>query len=229
MDKSATSRSASDKRRVFLVEDHPVTRQGLCLLLDREADLMVCGQAASLVQALTGIQSSKPDVVVVDIAIPGRDGIELIKDIGALHPQLPTLVLSALDETIYAERALQAGARGYVMKYEPVDRLMMAVREVLDGEVYLSADMRTQLLLASLNLSHPTPVFGVKLLSDRELEIFRLIGGGLGTQKIAKTLNLSISTVEAHRTHIKAKLGVKHAPDLVREAVLWLQSQNCKQ
>jgi len=190
---------------------------------------MVCGQAASLVQALTGIQSSKPDVVVVDIAIPGRDGIELIKDIGALHPQLPTLVLSALDETIYAERALQAGARGYVMKYEPVDRLMMAVREVLDGEVYLSADMRTQLLLASLNLSHPTPVFGVKLLSDRELEIFRLIGGGLGTQKIAKTLNLSISTVEAHRTHIKAKLGVKHAPDLVREAVLWLQSQNCKQ
>jgi len=229
MNKLPAPQPAPNKRRVFLVEDHPVTRRGLGLLIDQEADLMVCGQAAAAVAALMGIQTTKPDVVIVDIAIPGRDGLELIKDMGELHPQLPTVVLSVLDETIYAHRALQAGARGYVMKREPVEQLLTAVREVLAGEVYLSAAMRKQLLLTSLDLSHPVSDFGVKLLSDRELEIFRLVGEGFGTQKIAATLNLSISTVETHRTHIKEKLGVKHAPDLVREAVLWLQSQNYKQ
>jgi DNA-binding NarL/FixJ family response regulator len=228
MNNSEPHPSASNKRRVFLVEDHPVTRQGLCLLVDREADLIVCGQAGASVPALQGIQSSRPDVAVIDIAIPGRDGIELIRDIGEHHPRLPTLVLSAMDEGIYAKRALQAGAKGYVMKHEPVDHFMMAVREVLAGEVYLSPAMRTQILLASLNLSDPDPKLGVKLLSDRELEIFRLIGEGFGTQKIAKNLNLSISTVETHRAHIKEKLGVKYAPDLVREAVIWLQSQNVR-
>ena len=219
----------SNKRRVFLVDDHPVTRQGFCQLIDLEADLIVCGQAAALTPALVGIESSKPDVVVLDVAMPGRDGIELVKEISVLHPELPTLVLSAMDEAVYAKRALQAGAKGYVMKHEPVERLLTAVREVLAGEIYLSGTMRTQLLLASLNFSHTDPKLGVKLLSDRELEIFRLIGEGFGTQKIARTLNLSVSTVETHRTHIKEKLGVKHAPDLVRQAVIWLQSQNFKQ
>jgi len=219
----------SRKRRIFLVEDHPVTRQGFCQLLELEPDLMVCGQAANSTQALEGIKSSNPEVVVLDIAMPGRDGIELIKEIGALRPLPAMLVLSVLDEAIFAKRALQAGAKGYVMKHEPVARLIVAVRVVLAGEVYLSAAMRTQLLLASLNFSNSDPTLGVNLLSDRELEIFRLVGEGFGTQAIAKTLNLSISTVETHRTHIKDKLGVKRAPDLVRQAVIWVQSQNCQQ
>lgn len=222
-------RRESIKRRVFLVEDHPVTRQGFCQLLELEPDLMVCGQAGNSVQAVAGIKSSNPEVVVLDIAMPGRDGIELIKEIGVLHPQLAMLVLSTLDEAIFAKRALQAGAKGYVMKHEPVARIIAAVRVVLAGEVYLSAAMRTQLLLASLNFSNTDPTLGVNLLTDRELEVFRLVGEGFGTQAIAKTLNVSLSTVETHRTHIKEKLGMKRAPDLVRQAVIWVQSQNCKQ
>jgi DNA-binding NarL/FixJ family response regulator len=226
MSQSQTSPTTSKSRRIYLVDDHPIVRQGFSQLLALDGDLAVCGQAAALAPALIGIQSSKPDVVVLDIAMPGRDGIELIKEIRVLAPQLPTLVLSAMDETIYAKRALQAGAKGYVMKHEPVARILTAVRAVLDGEVYLSAPMRTQLLLASLNFPRSEPTRGVELLSKRELEIFRLIGEGFGTQRIAKSLNLSVSTVETHRTHIKEKLSVEHAPDLIRQAVIWHQSQN---
>lgn len=229
MEASRPSKKALVKRRVFLVEDHPVTRRGFALLLNLEPDLMVCGEAAAAARALPGIESAKPDLVVIDIALPGKDGLELIKDLATLHPQLPTLVFSTLDELIYAKRALQAGAKGYVMKQAPVEQLFVAVRQVLDGEVYLSEAMRNHLLMASLHSSGQDPPFGVEHLTDRELEVFRLIGEGLGTRQIAKNLSLSISTVETHRTHLKERLGLKSATDLVRQAVEWLHNQNFKQ
>ncbi len=214
------------KRRVFIVEDHPVTRQGLAILIDREEDLWVCGQAASAPQALAEIAAGQPEVVVMDIALPGRDGIECLKDIAVRHPQLPALVFSTMDEIIYAKRALQAGARGYVHKSEPVEHILQAIRCVLDGEVYLSPAMQSQLLRNGLDFGGPKSALGVDLLSNRELEIFRMIGEGSGTRQIAQNLNLSISTVETHRTHIKDKLGVARAPDLVRQAVIWLNQKN---
>jgi DNA-binding NarL/FixJ family response regulator len=220
--------NARKPHRVFLVEDHPVTRQGFALLLNRETDMTVCGEAATAAKALSDIESLKPDLVIVDIALPGRDGLELIKNIVTFHPRLPTLVLSTLDEMVYAKRALQAGAKGYAMKHEPVEQLLMAVRQVLAGEVYLSEAMRKNLLVNSLHASSQNPVPGVDGLTDREVEVFRLIGEGLGTRYIAERLGLSISTVESHRTHIKEKLGLKSAPDLVRQAVEWLHGQNFK-
>jgi DNA-binding NarL/FixJ family response regulator len=229
MGTSRQIKNAPKKHRVLLVEDHPVTRQGFALLLNREPNLMVCGRAATAVNALTEIESSGPDLVIVDIALPGRDGIELIKDIAIRHPLLPTLVLSTLDEMIYAERALRAGAKGYIMKQEPVEQLMQAVQEVLAGEIYLSEAMRDNLFQNSISVSPDATTSSVDNLSDRELEVFRLTGEGFGTRQIAESLGLSISTVETHRTHIKEKLGVKRAPDLVRRAMEWLRGQNFKQ
>jgi DNA-binding NarL/FixJ family response regulator len=218
------------KRRVLLVDDHPVTQKGLAMLLNTEADVTVCGQAATADRALQEIAAAKPDLVVVDIALPGRDGIELIKDIAALHPQLPTLVISTMDEAIYAERALRAGAKGYVMKEEPIKLLLQAVHQVMSGGIYLSESVRSSLFQKSMAISGSaqTNALGVDQLTDRELEVFRLIGKGLGTRQIAEDLRVSISTVETHRTHIKEKLGLNRAPDLVRQAVIWLHDQKFK-
>jgi len=221
--------SASGKHRVFLVEDHPVTQEGFSLLLSLEADLMVCGRAATADRALVDIKSSKPELVIVDIALPGMDGLALIKHITTLNPHLPTLVLSTLDEAIYAERAFRAGAKGYIMKQEPVERLLLAVRQVLAGDVYLSEAMRIQLFQNSISGSSGDGALGVDRLTDRELEVFRLIGEGVGTQQIAENLGLTISTVETHRTHIKEKIGAKRAPDLVRRAVEWVSEQKPRQ
>jgi DNA-binding NarL/FixJ family response regulator len=221
-------RNAPKKHRILIVEDHPVTQHGFALLLNQAADLMVCGRAGTAGKALVEIESSKPDLVIVDIALPGKDGLELIKDIANFHPKLPTLVLSTLDEAIYAERALRAGAKGYIMKQETVERLLAAVHEVLAGDIHLSEAMRNRLFLNGLSGSAKQGALSVDQLSDRELEVFRLIGEGWGTRKIANNLGLSISTVETHRTHIKEKLGAKRAPELVRQAVEWLHNQNCK-
>jgi DNA-binding NarL/FixJ family response regulator len=224
------SPSAPFKRRVLLVDDHPITQQGLAMLLNTEADVTVCGQAATAAQAMQEIAAAQPDLVVVDIALPGRDGIELIKDIAALHPQLPTLVISTMDELIYAERALRAGAKGYIMKEEPVRLLLQAVHQVMAGGIYLSERMRSNLFQKSMASSGSAPAtnLGVDQLTDRELEVFRLIGEGMGTRQIAEDLRVSISTVETHRTHIKEKLGLNRAPDLVRQAVIWLYHQKFK-
>jgi DNA-binding NarL/FixJ family response regulator len=212
------------KRGVYLVEDHPITQQGLCALLNLETDLKICGQATTAEAAMPGISSTKPDLVIVDIALPGRDGIELIKSIAVFHPKLPTLVLSTLDESIYAERALRAGAMGYIMKHEPVELLLRAVHQVLAGKVYLSEAVRNKLFQHSIDgLSQ-----GVEQLTDREIQVFRLIGEGFGTREIAERLGLSISTVETHRTNIKDKLGAKNAPDLAKQAVTWQNEQKFK-
>jgi DNA-binding NarL/FixJ family response regulator len=232
MTESRKLKNVVNKRQLFLVEDHPVTAQGLANLLSLEHDLAVCGLASTAAAVLPAIESSRPDLVMVDIGLPDRNGLELIKDIASLHPQLPMLVLSTLDESLYAYRALRAGARGYVMKLAPVDQLMAAIRLVLAGDVYLSDAMRASLFQSSLTKETSRGngnCLGVEKLSNRELEIFRLIGQGIGTRQIAKSLNLSLSTVESHRTHIKEKLDVKNTPELLRQAVVWLHQEHFKQ
>ena len=224
--KKITLRHMQRKHRVFLVDDHPVTREGLARLINHEPDLEVCGEASTAARAVPEIEWSQPDLVIIDVSLTkGASGLELIKDLAARHAKLPMLTFSTHDESLYAERALRAGARGYVMKQEPTDSIMQAIRKVLDGEIYLSRAM-SERLLHKLVRPHAAPVNSeVERLSDRELEVFRLLGQGHGTRMIAKELHLSVSTVESHRAHIKDKLHLNSAPALVRHAVEWVHSQ----
>jgi len=210
------------KRRLFLVEDHPVTSEGFAQLLNFQPDLEVCGQAATAAKAISGIDALKPSLAVVDISLADSDGLELIKQVCARHPGLPMLVLSVHDEHLYAPRALRAGARGYVMKQAPTSEVMSAIRAVLAGELYLSPTMRTQLLEQHLHGPPKPRRTDIEALSDRELEVLELIGHGHTTQAAASKLHLSVSTVETHRAHIKEKLRLTNATQLVRRAVEWV-------
>lgn len=214
------------KRRIFLVDDHPITREGLARLINREPDMEVCGQANTAARAIAEIEQTKPDLVVVDVSLTtGASGLELIKDLLVRHARLPMLGLSTHDESLYAERALRAGAKGYVMKQEPTEKVMTAIRQVLDGRIYLSEAMNDRLLHKMTRSGSAPTATEIEQLSDRELEIYRLIGQGRGTRQIAVELHLSVSTVETHRTHIKEKLHLSSAPELVRRAVEWVHSQ----
>jgi len=214
------------KHRIFLVDDHPVTREGLARLINHEADLQVCGEAGTAAKALPQIEALKPDLVVIDVSLTaGASGLELIKDLVARHSRLLMLALSTHDEALYAERALRAGAKGYVMKQEPTEHVMQAIRKILAGEVYLSKAMNAR-MLHKLTEAHAAPLASeIEQLSDRELEVYRLLGQGRGTRQIAEELHLSMSTVETYRTHIKEKLRLGSAPELVRHAVEWVHSQ----
>ena len=214
------------KTRVLLVDDHPTMREGLIRVIEREADLTVCGEAESIQRALEVIESAKPDVVVVDISLAGQNGLELIKDIKVRHPQLPVLVHSMHDESVYAERALRAGAKGYISKNEPPQKLLQAIRDVLKGEIFLSADMTRQILHAvgADRADRKTSPF--RELSDREFEVFELTGQGLGTKEIAGTLHLSEKTVQAHRDHIRQKLNLPDGRSLTGFAIRWVESQS---
>jgi DNA-binding NarL/FixJ family response regulator len=229
MTKMGRNNKLAPKRRILLVEEHPVFRRGFSLLLNQEKDLEVCGEAGTAVEALAAIETLKPDLVITGIALSGRNGLELAKDLAALHPQLPTLVYSGADESFYAFRALRAGAKGYLAKQSEISQVLEAIRTVLAGEIHLSNKMRARMFenLGSGNRAADTrpQLAGVEALSDRELEVFRLIGQGIGTRQIAADLNLSSSTVEAHRTNIKTKLGTKNSPHLMLQAVQWLSSQ----
>lgn len=214
------------KCRVFLVDDHPITREGLARLINREPDMEVCGQANNAAKAMAEIAARKPSLVIVDVSLTtGASGLELIKDLLAHHPRLRMLALSTHDEALYAERALRAGAKGYVMKQEPTEKIMAAIRQVMDGRIYLSEPMNNRLLHKMTQARHAPSATEIERLSDRELEVYRLIGQGRGTRQIATELHLSVSTVETHRTHIKEKLHLTSAPDLVRRAVEWVHSQ----
>jgi DNA-binding NarL/FixJ family response regulator len=224
---SKTTAARRGKHRIFLVDDHPVTREGLVRLINFEKDLEVCGQASSAARAIPEIELLKPDLAVIDVSLSrGPSGLELVKDLSQRDPQLKMLVLSTHDESLYAERALRAGAKGYVMKQEPMECVMTAIRQVLQGGIYLSDFMNTRLLHKMVHRGARATASEVEHLSDRELEIFRLLGQGYGTKQIASNLHLSISTVETHRTHIKEKLRLQTAPELVRRAVEWVQSQS---
>jgi len=214
------------KQRVLIVDDHPMMRQGLAQLINHEPDLTACGEADTAAQALKRINVDKPDLVLADISLPDRSGLELIKDIQALHPRLPVLVVSMHDESLYAERVLRAGGRGYIMKQEGGKRLMRAIRQVLGGSIYVSEAMAAKIL--EIFSGHRTDVAHspVERLSDREFEVFQLLGQGKGTREIAERLRLSIKTVEVHRANIKHKLGLKRGTDLVRYAIRWTEVQN---
>jgi len=213
------------RHRIFLVDDHPVTREGVRVLIDQESDLVVCGQADSAPAALQLIQRLKPDLAVVDITLKTTSGIELMKNVKALLPDLPVLIMSMHDESLYAERALRAGAKGYVMKHEASDRILTAIRSVLAGDLYLSEKMKEKMLHRLVRSRKNEVVFTIDTLSDREMEVFQLIGNGFGTRQIAEKLNLSVKTIDSYREHLKLKLRLEKGSDLVRHAIQWVRSE----
>ncbi|HTL70176.1 MAG TPA: response regulator transcription factor [Candidatus Eisenbacteria bacterium] len=212
------------RKKVFLVDDHPAMRQGLKELIDQERDLAVCGQAADIPSALEGIEKTRPDIAVVDLTLKDQSGLQLVKDLKIRQASLPVLVLSMHSEALYAERSIRAGARGYIMKEATTENIVEAIRKVLGGDVYLSADVSSKVLN---KMAGGSRIQGdaVENLSDRELEVFNLIGQGLRTRDIAEKLNLSVKTVESYREHIKTKLQLDNAAKLTRAAVEWAQSR----
>ncbi len=218
-------KSGKSKKRLLVVDDHPMMRQGLEMLINHEPDLMVCGEAENAHQALAAVGTLKPDLVLADISMPGKNGLEFIKDIQAMHPGTAVLAVSMHDESIYAERVLRAGGRGYIMKQEGGKKLMQAIRRVLGGEIYVSDKMSASILeLFSGNRAGGSQS-PVELLTDREFEVFQLIGEGKGTREIAGELHVSVKTIEVHRLHLKEKLKLATAPQLVRYAVRWAETQ----
>lgn len=209
------------KKTVFVVDDHPIVRQGLTLLINQEADLAVCGEAEEMHSALSAIPAAKPDILIVDISLNGPDGLELLKHIRLTSPRLPVLILSMHDESIYAERALRAGANGYIMKQEATEKVLVAVRRILSGEIYVSDRVANNMLQHYVRGADPTHHSEISELTDRELEVFRLIGEGHGTRQIAEALHLSVKTVESYQAHIKDKLSLRSARELVQHAVEW--------
>ncbi|MCS6770675.1 MAG: response regulator transcription factor [Kiritimatiellae bacterium] len=215
--------SGTAKKRILIVDDHPIVRQGIRALLEQQPDLVVCAEAESAGEALQALLKHKPDLVIVDISLKGHDGIELTKWVRAQDKRLPVLVLSMHDENLYAERALRAGAQGYLMKVEVGEKIVEAVRKVLAGEIYLNEKLGQSLLHEMTVRGAVSPEESpIRLLSDRELEVFRLIGQGHSTREIAQMLHLSVKTIETYRAHIKEKLGLSTAAQLVRSAIRWV-------
>jgi DNA-binding NarL/FixJ family response regulator len=215
-----------ERMRILVVDDHPILRKGLSMVIDQEPDLMVAGEAEDAQAALEKIESLKPDLVIVDISLPGVDGIELLKTIRLRYKDLPTLVVSMHDEFLFAERALRAGARGYIMKQEAVENVLTAIRKVLNGEIFVSDKITTKMLemLISGDSKSKAVNSPLDLLSNRELTVFHLIGQGFKTSQIADKLNLSVKTIESYRSHIKEKLKLETGSDLMKCAIQWVQT-----
>ncbi len=216
----------AQSKRVFILDDHPMMRQGLAQLIEAEPDLSVCGEAETAGGALEAVAALKPDLVLADISLPDKNGLELIKDLQSSAPGLPVLVISMHDESLYAERVLRAGGRGYIMKQEGCKRLMQAIRQVLGGQVYVSEKISAKILEIFSGHHLEAESSPVSKLTDREFEVFQLIGQGQSTKEIAAGLHLSAKTVEVHRINIKQKLNLKSAPELIRYAVRWVESSS---
>jgi len=216
-------KSPSDKTRIFIVDDHPLLRKGLSELINQESDMMVVGEADDAPSGIKGITTIKPDLVIVDISLKSMNGLELIKNIKVLDPSIQVLVLSMHDESVYALRVLKAGAKAYVMKQEMVDKVMEAIRRIRAGKVFVSDRVATQMLRTVVDGGDPGRNSPVDSLSDRELEIVALIGNGTATREIAEKLHISIKTVESHRAHIKDKLKLENATQLVQFCVRWVE------
>ncbi len=213
------------KRTIFVVDDHPVVRWGYISLINLEPDLEVCGEAGTAFEALEKIPAISPDLAIVDISLEGMNGIELTKQLQVLHPDLPVLIVSMHDEVLYGDRALRAGARGYIMKREVRTKIVEAIRRLLSGGTYLSDQMSTRLLTQYQGgrFDERSPI---ERLSDRELEVFELYGRGYSTREIAEALFISRKTVESHRNRVKAKLGLESTSQFLQRAVQWVQSQS---
>jgi DNA-binding NarL/FixJ family response regulator len=212
------------QKQIFIVDDHPVFREGLVVLMKREPDLAVCGEADSAPDALTAIQRLNPDLILADIGLPGKSGLELIKDVRALSPDMAVLVISMHDETLYAERVLRAGGRGYIMKQEGPEKILAAVRHVLNGQIALSAKMSARILNVFSGRRDKTSS-PISSLTDREFEILQLIGRGLDSHDIASQLHLSVKTVDTHRGNLKDKLDLKSGTELIVYAARWVEAQ----
>jgi DNA-binding NarL/FixJ family response regulator len=221
--KPSAGKTDAAKSRIFIVDDHTMFREGLRQLIEREPGLMVCGDAPDAIEALTGIRASKPDVVIVDISLAGASGIDLIKDIKAEFDELLVLVVSMHDESLYAERALRAGAMGYVMKHEPAKTVKAAIRKVLGGDMYLSEKMSSSVINRLMRGQTEQPKSPVESLSDRELEVFRLLGQGKGVRQISEALSVTIPTVNSFRNRIKEKMGLKSSTEVMLHAIQWVQ------
>jgi DNA-binding NarL/FixJ family response regulator len=212
--------------KVLLVDDHPIVRQGLGQLIDAEQDMQVCAQAGDAPAALAAVQQELPDLAIVDISLAGSDGLELVKQLRESWPTVRVLVLSMHSESVYAERTLSAGAQGYIMKQEPPDRILHAMREVLRDEVFLSDALRTKLLHRLVGGGKGRERTPIERLTDRELTVLRLIGAGRGTRQIAQELGLSVKTIETYRENLKRKLHLDSAAELMQYAVSWLQEES---
>ena len=220
------AKNKNSDRRILIVDDHPMMRNGLAQLINNELGLKVSAEADTAGQAIDLAAKHKFDLALLDISLPDKSGLELIKDLRALQPELPILVVSMHDEMIYAERVLRAGGRGYIMKQAGGEKFLGAIRQVLAGQIFVSDKMSARILEIFSGRQSKASSSPVQKLSDREFEVFQLIGQGIGTRDLAAQLHLSVKTVEVHRANIKKKLNLKTAPDLVRQAVRWFDSQN---
>jgi DNA-binding NarL/FixJ family response regulator len=225
MKKADPPARTESRKRILILDDHPMTRHGLAQLINREPDIAVCGEATVASQAFAAIPSTKPDLVLADITMPGKSGLEFIKDMKAHYPEIPILVISMHSESIYAERVLRSGGRGYVMKSEGGERVLEAIRHVLDGAIYVSRGMAAVLLDNWSQIRSPDTDRPLRVLTDREFEIFQLIGQGVPTTEISRRLHVSVKTVGTHRVHIKQKLNIKSGTELVQHAVQWITTQ----
>lgn len=212
-----------DKVRIFLVDDHPMIREHLTALLERESDLKICGEAEDAPAALENIERARPDLVIMDISLKKSHGLELLKNLKALQPDLPVLVLSMHEESLYAERAIRAGAMGYITKQEATRNILSAVRKILDGQVYLSESMAAQVMKRMVGGRIEEGASSIESLTDREMEVFQMIGRGLGTRQIAEDLRIGIKTVESYRARIKEKLHLSDGSKLLQHAIHWVQ------
>jgi DNA-binding NarL/FixJ family response regulator len=226
--KQRQSTTFGNKKRIFLVDDHPIVRDGLITLIEQEQDLKVCGESDEAAQAFKSISELKPDVVIVDIGLKCSDGIELTRNIKARYPRMPVVVLSIHDESVYAERALRAGASGYLMKEAASNDIITAIRTVLSGEIYVSGQMTKKLLGNAFQRKSDIGADPVAKLSEREFEIFRLIGSGYKVSQIADQMHLSVKTIETYRARIKEKLNITDASKLLRYAIKWVSSDDKK-
>jgi DNA-binding NarL/FixJ family response regulator len=217
--------TSKQKNRIFIVDDHPIVRRGLGQLINQEDDLVICGEADNAETALELLKKVKPDLAIVDISLRGIDGIELTKLIKARFDSIPVLVVSMHDESLFAERALKVGARGYIMKQEAIEKMMEAIRKVLRGELYVSERVSANIVKRFVDGRAEGVSSPEELLSDRELEVFQLIGQGFATRQIADQLHVSVKTVEAYRANIKDKLNLKNATELIKHAVHWTETR----
>jgi DNA-binding NarL/FixJ family response regulator len=225
---STTSGTTARKHGVFIVDDHPLVREGLTNLINQQSDLVVCGEAKDSPEAIAGITKEQPDVAIIDISLANESGLELIKHLVKQFPQLAIVVLSMHDEALYAERALRAGARGYVMKHETSKSVLASIRRVLAGDIYISERIVNRMAVRLSTARRPAATSPVERLSDRELEIFQLLGQGRTPSEIAGDLNLSLKTVQAYCARAKEKFGVTSLTELLRAAIRWDDASHVK-
>jgi len=225
---SSPSEKVALKSRIFIVDDHPLVREGLANLINEQDDLIVCGEAEDSAQAITRLATARPDVALIDISLKNESGLELVKNLGVQFPRVALIVLSMHDEALYAERALHAGARGYMMKRETTKSVLASIRHVLKGGIYVSEKVVNRMAGRSGSLRKAAASSPVERLSDRELEIFRLLGEGRTPSQIACDLNLSLKTIQAYCARAKEKFGVTSLTELLRAALRWEDASNVK-